>query len=207
MDIDFYLDVICPWCWIGARNLRTAMQELQDIHPAVAVRLAWHAEPLQPQIPDEGIDFQAFYLARLGSRQAVHARRAQVNAVARSVGLHIDFDSINTFPNSRLACALINHAQASLPIDRVFELVESIFAAFFVQGRNIGQPEVLKPLALAAGVNWDTACLTAPQPRGVLCASGVPHFVFSSQQALTGAVPATDLLHAMTRAVVAAPPQ
>ena len=207
LDIDFYLDFVCPWCWIGARNLRAAMRELQSRQPAVAPRLTWRAAPLQPQIPDAGVPFQAFYLARLGSQHAVHARRAQVNTVAKSVGLQIDFDAIDTFPNSRLACALADFAQASLPTDRMFDLVESIYTAFFEQGQNIGQPDVLKPLALAAGVPWDPARLSA-QPLGDHApGGGVPHVVFNGQQALSGAVPATELLQAMARALAAAPRQ
>lgn len=205
LHIAFHLDVVCPWCWIGTRNLRRAIQDLHKLLPTVAIRLAWHAESLLPQIPDQGVDFKAFYLARLGSAEAVAARRAQVNALARTVGLQIDFDAITTFPNSRGACELINSAQALLTTDQMFELVESIYAAFFVQNLNIGRPDVLHQLAQAAGVPTDLAPWSAPLHPAHAPANGVPHFVFNSQQALTGTVPATDLLQAMARAVAATP--
>ena len=207
LDIDFYLDIVCPWCWIGVRNLRAALQELRHQQPELEFRLTWHADTLLPQIPAEGVDFQAFYLARLGSRQAVTARRAQVNAVARSVGLQIDFDAIQIFPNSRLVCALINLAQTSLTPDGMFDLVESLFDAHFVQCRNIGQPEVVQSLALAAGLPWDAAHLAAQPPGRRPPAGGVPHVEFNREQVLTGAVPAADLLQAMTQAVATAPRQ
>lgn len=207
LHIDFCLDVVCPWCWIGVRNLRTAMREMQCRQPALTPQVVWHAAPLLPQTPDQGVDFQAFYLARLGSAQAAAARRAQVNAVAKSVGLQIDFDAIDTFPNSRLACALINSAQTSLTTERMFELVESLYAAFFVHNLNIGQPDVLKPLALAAGLPWAPERLAVQPHGGHPPAGGVPHVEFNGQQALTGAVPAADLLQAMVRATAVAPRQ
>ncbi len=208
LNIDFYLDVICPWCWIGLRNLRTALQELRRQQPELELRLTWHADTLLPHIPDEGVDFQAFYLARRGdSRHAVVARRAQINAVAQSVGLQIDFDAIQIFPNSRLVCALINLAQTSLTPDGMFDLVESLFDAHFVQCRNIGQPEVVQSLALAAGLPWDAAHLAAQPPGRRPPAGGVPHVEFNREQVLTGAVPAADLLQAMTQAVATAPRQ
>ena len=208
LNIDFYLDVICPWCWIGLRNLRTALQELRRQQPELELRLTWHADTLLPHIPDEGVDFQAFYLARRGdSRHAVVARRAQINAVAQSVGLQIDFDAIQIFPNSRLVCALINLAQTSLTPDGMFDLVESLFDAHFVQCRNIGQPEVVQSLALAAGLPWDAAHLAAQPPGRRPPAGGVPHVKFNREQVLTGAVPAADLLQAMTQAVAGAQPE
>ncbi len=187
------------------RSLRMAVHELQHGQPPQTTRLTWRAAPLLPQIPDQGVDFQAFYLARLGSAHAVSARRAQVNAVAKSVGLQIDFDAIDTFPNSRLACALINSAQTLLTVERMFALVESIYAAFFVQNLNIGLPDVLKPLAQAAGVPWEPERFATRPHGGHPPAGGVPHFEFNGQQALTGAVSTSELLHGMRAAVVAIP--
>ncbi|MDO5290078.1 MAG: DsbA family oxidoreductase [Pseudomonadota bacterium] len=200
LSVDVYLDLICPWCWIGLRSLRTAIQALQRHSPDLAVQLVWHAAPLQPQIPDEGVDFQAFYLARLGSPAAVQARRAQVNAVAQSVGLRIDFEAMTTFAQSRLACALVEQAQTRLSIEQMFALLESLYAAYFSQGQNIGRPEVLQRLAQAAGVPWDAARMAA-QPAGAHSPSGgVPLFVFNHRQAVSGAAPAAELLQAMAQA-------
>ena len=37
--------------------------------------------PLLPQTPDQGVDFQAFYLVRLGSAQAVGATPQQIISI------------------------------------------------------------------------------------------------------------------------------
>ena len=66
----------------AAKNicLGDATQLLQTEHPGVQLQMVWHAAALLPQIPDEGVAYQAFYEARLGSAQAVAARRAERQA-------------------------------------------------------------------------------------------------------------------------------
>ena len=202
LRVDYYLDVICPWCWIGLRNLRTAVQALQEGQPGTQVDLRWHASSLLPHIPMEGVPYQQFYDARLGSRAAVIARRAQVQSHADTVGLTLAFDAIQRFPNSMLACADVNAAQDQLQGSAMLDFVESLYAAYFVQGRDIGDVAVLEQLARDAGVTVSPQSLRDSRLRqGDLAPGGVPHYVFNRRVQRTGAVPASDLLAAMQQAL------
>ena len=201
LKLDFYLDLICPWCWIGLRNLRSAWQALQQEQSGLSLRMQWHADTLLPQIPPQGIDYQSFYVARLGSPAAVEARRGQVRAAAQTAGLTLNFDAITVFPNSRLACALVNLAQTQLMGDAMFDFAESVFAAYFQQGRDIGDAQVLMDLAHNAGLSIDKSQLTDPAAaRSLGHAGGVPHYVFNQRETETGAVPAEHLLRLMRAA-------
>lgn len=201
LRVDFYLDLICPWCWIGLRNLRSAWASFRQQHPGLALETIWHANALLPQIPAQGIPYQAFYEARLGGQRAVAMRRAQICAAAELVDLSLNFESIETFPNSALACALVNAAQSNLVPQAMYQLVESIYRAFFSQGQDIGSTQTLQALAQASGFNWDAR---APQSSmGAEHAGGVPHLVFNAQWPVTGAVPASELVRIMKQAVVA----
>ncbi|MEG0678055.1 MAG: disulfide bond formation protein DsbA, partial [Comamonas sp.] len=55
LQIDFSLDLICPWCWIGLRNLLTAHAAFQAKQPELQLDLHWHADTLLPQIPEQGL--------------------------------------------------------------------------------------------------------------------------------------------------------
>jgi predicted DsbA family dithiol-disulfide isomerase len=200
LRLDFHLDLICPWCWIGLRHLRTAWSALRAQRPAQRLALHWHAQPLLPDIPPQGVPYQAFYLARLGSAQAVAARRAQVQAMANAAGLQIAFERIQTFPNTRLACALVGLAQEQQGSEAMFALVEAIFEAYFVQGRDIGSATVLLELAEAAGLMVDAAQWQGgPSQAMASSPGGVPHLVIAGQWAVTGARPAAELLPALLR--------
>ncbi|MCY1284510.1 DSBA-like thioredoxin domain protein [compost metagenome] len=204
LRVDFYLDLICPWCWIGLRNLRSAWKSLQQQHSGLVLETKWHASTLLPQIPLQGVPYQAFYEARHGSQRALAMRRAQIRAVAESVDLSLNFESIATFPNSMLACALVNAAQSKLEPEAMYQLVESIFSAFFSEGQDIGSTETLQALAQASGFSWDVSASPAYQPsKGRDPAGGVPHLVFNGQWPVTGAVPASELVRVMQQAVVA----
>ncbi|MBF5005895.1 DsbA family oxidoreductase [Diaphorobacter caeni] len=202
LRVDYALDLICPWCWIGLRHLRAALRGLLAHDPGIALQLRWHASTLLPHIPTEGVAYQAFYEARLGSREAVLARRAQVQAHARPVGITLAFDAIERFPNSALACALVNVAQEQLGLIAMCDFVESLYDAYFVQGRDIGQARVLLELAGAAGVACSPEQLMEAGLRSCgLSSQGVPHYVFNERVQITGAVPAEQLLAAMAQAL------
>lgn len=202
LRIDFHLDLICPWCWIGLRNLRSAWTSLRRQHPELALKMTWHAHPLLPQTPVQGVPYQAFYEARLGGKQAVQMRRAQIRAAADAVGLSLNFEDIAIFPNSAQACALVNTAQSRLAPEAMVQLVDSIFCALFSQGRDIGSAETLQALAQASGFSWDAgAPPPIPHSAGAGPAGGVPHFVFNGQCSVTGAVGASELVHTMLQAV------
>ena len=201
LQVDFSLDLICPWCWIGLRNLLAARAALMDKYPGQQLAIAWHADTLLPHIPEQGVPYQAFYEARLGGPKAVEARRAQVRASAAAAGLQINHAAIQTFPNTRLVCALVNYAQTQLGGEAMIGFVESIFDAYFVQGRDIGAAVELQQLADSAALDWDSASFDAVRYQSELGhAGGVPHLVFNQRLQVTGAVPPAELLRAMEHA-------
>lgn len=198
VQVDVCFDLICPWCRIGKTHLGTARRLLAERMPGVQLQLRWHSVQLIPQVPPQGWPYQAFYEHRLGGPEAVRARRAQVQAAAALAGLAIQHERIAVFPNTWRAHQLLACAAQHQPESHE-ALLDALFEAFFVQGLDIGDSQVLATLAQAHGV--DSALAEAFEgpavwnsPHG---ASGVPLFVFNQRQAVSGAQPPEVLLAAM----------
>ena len=203
LRIDVAFDLICPWCWIGKRQLDQARERLVQSDPDVQLDMHWHSVQLIPQVPPEGWPFAAFYERRLGSPAAVRARQAQVLAAARRAGVAIDFSRIATFPNTAAAHRLLAHARVQL-VPAAFEaLLQRLFEGYFLQGENLGDAATLAAIAEVHGIAATSPAdvpdeSAEPALQAVL---GVPHFVFNGTLALSGAQPADALWAAMRQAV------
>ena len=200
--------MICPWCYIGKRNLDVALARLAESHPDTKARVVWRSMQLLPETPEEGVNFRAFYEARLGSPAAVRARQTQVQAAAARAGVKIDFARIKVFPNTAMGHRLLDFARVFGDRPQQDALLESLFAAFFNEGRDIGDFETLMTLAEASELDTRGARLWAAEPyaRGdaVLprLVSGVPLYEFNDQAAISGAQ-GPEILYDVMRAAIA----
>jgi len=146
MRIDIISDVICPWCFIGKRRLATALSDRGE----TAAEVAWHPFQLNPDMPAEGMPRERYLANKFGGAQ--HAGRIYENLtnVGASVGIPFAFDRIRVTPNTRDAHRLIRYASGTAHADSV---VEALFRAYFVEGRNIGDAATLTEIGVEAGLD------------------------------------------------------
>lgn len=213
LDLTVHFDFVCPWCLIGKRHLQTALAQFRAGHPDVAVNITWRSRQLLPDIPVAGAAYQAFYERRLGSQEAVTARRAQVREAGRSAGLEFAFERIELMPNTLLAHQLIDCVREQGSAGQLDDLIEGLFTAYFMDGCNIGDASVLTAIAANAGYSGSeiAASLASPEQRQRFSAKataearedlpGVPYFIFNGRLALSGAQPLAYLLAAMEQAM------
>lgn len=154
---------------------------------------------LIPQMPPLGWPFDAFYEQRLGSREAVLARRAQVQEAASRAGAPIDYSRITVFPNSAAAHRLLAAGKAQLAPAAFDALLTRLFEGYFTRGENLGDADTLEAVAAAHGVN-PAGPVAQEEPATQAASQGVPFFLFNSTYALSGARPAEVLWSAMRRA-------
>jgi predicted DsbA family dithiol-disulfide isomerase len=209
LTIEVFFDFVCPWCLIGKRNLDTAMRRFAELRPDVQLKVLWRSHQLLPDTPVGGVPYQPFYVDRLGSREAVAARRAQVREAAQRAGVELAFERIEWMPNTALAHELVAYATAHGTDAQLASLIERVFTAYFLEGENIGEPQVLARLGLECGLDRDglIAHLAVSSGRPVRIArqshevNGVPHVVFNAEYAISGAYPADALLDFMARTI------
>ncbi|RJG02997.1 DsbA family oxidoreductase [Noviherbaspirillum sedimenti] len=208
--IEYFFDLVCPWCLIGKRHLRAAISQLAALRPDARVSVRWRSHQLLPDIPPGGVPYQSFYIARLGSAEAVAQRRAQVQQAGNPACIQFAFERIGVMPNTAAAHDLSAWAAANGTEAQQSALIESLFVAYFMEGEDIGDPSVLQRRALACGLEAEglrqhlaktagqTGIMRAPQADYI---SGVPFFVLNGKYAISGAHPPETLVQAMLQSI------
>jgi len=193
LRIDVVSDLVCPWCYIGTRRLEQALDTLggQDA-PVVSYRPFL----LDPSIPPEGVDLREQLRKKYGGDP--EAMFGRVEAAAHETGIPLDFAKVRRMVSTIGAHTLLRHAA---PRGTQRALATALFAAYFLDGRDLGQPAVLASLAVSHGFATDEAIsligdaserrrtredADESERRGV---EGVPFFMFGDRLALAGAQP------------------
>jgi predicted DsbA family dithiol-disulfide isomerase len=116
----------------------------------------WHPFQLNPDLPRAGIGRRSYLEEKFGGPERAAQIYERVKAAGRAAGLELDFDRIERQPNTLDAHRLIAWAQAEGGGD-ADALVEALFRAYFVEGRYIGDREVLAPeeIALSRDFSFD----------------------------------------------------
>ncbi|NBY13818.1 MAG: DsbA family oxidoreductase [Betaproteobacteria bacterium] len=148
--VEIVSDVVCPWCYVGLAHFRSAVAQLESRAPGFSglLEVSWSPYQLNPRLPAQGLPRQQYLLAKFGA--AGLASYGRVADAARAAGLPIELGSIEIQPNT-----LKSHLLVAAAADRVHDLVDRLFEAFFVQGKNLADDETL--LALAQSVGFDRA--------------------------------------------------
>src|SRR5205814_5707242 len=156
MPLSITSDFVCPWCCIGERRLARAAANLaEEVNEDVRLDITWRPFELNPNTPAEGIDRRAYRIAKFGSWEHSQRLDAQVIQAGTSDGVVFNYDRITRTPNTRRAHRLVWWATRENGDSN--QLVERLFQAYFVAGRDLASPEVLADTAAEAGLLRDAA--------------------------------------------------
>jgi len=194
MKLDIISDVACPWCYVGKGYLDRALEANPD-HP---FEIEWHPFQLDPTIPKGGIDRADYLLGKFGTHQRVVEIHKPLLEHAEKAGVTLDLAAMKKAVNTLDAHRLIHWAGLE---GRQTPMVSALFRAYWAEGQDIGDAEVLARLAGAVGLDEGmvarllasdadidaiTARIRHSQNRGV---NSVPTFIFANTHALMGAQP------------------
>lgn len=195
-----FTDYICPFCFIGHLRLLKLNQDYD-------LRVNWCFVEIHPSTPPEGLP-----VAELGhSPQQLKSMMDELNKMALEEGVNITPDRFTT--NSNKALLLAEAAKEEGKI-KFYHLQHQLFLQFFTEGKNIGDPSVLKQIAHEVGISdqtiekaWTEARFADRLKQNLLAAAelgitGVPCFVIGEKK-LVGAV-TLDALQEAARDATAA---
>ena len=194
IKLDIISDPICPWCYIGKTHLDKAIAAQPD-HP---FQIEWHPFQLNPDMPAGGMDRRVYLEGKFGGKEGAVRAYAPVLEHAEAAGLNIDFEAIKHTPNTLDAHRLIHWAGIE---GRQTAAVSALFDAYFVQGRDIGDHEVLADIADSIGMDAAVVLKLLKSDADVedirtrdahsrkMGVNSVPTFIVANQHAVPGAQP------------------
>jgi predicted DsbA family dithiol-disulfide isomerase len=151
LKIVMFSDYICPFCYVGFETMRRLKHEFD-------ILLEWRGFQIHPDWPAEGIPAaQARETGDAASRVALWER---ISAMAEAVGFSIKPPAVLT--NSRAALAATEFARES---GRDEALEERIYRAYFNDGVNIGDAQIVARLAGEAGLDAGEVADAIKSPR------------------------------------------
>ena len=147
MKIDIISDVVCPWCYIGKKNLEAAMAQRPDID----FEVQWFPYQLHPEAPLEGYNYIETIEGKYGKAR-IQMMFAQITQAANASGIRMNLEGIERGANTLKAHRLLHLAFQEEGANRQNALSEALFQAYFCDNQDVGDTETLVTLADQIGM-------------------------------------------------------
>lgn len=148
IQIDFVSDVVCPWCAVGLRSLEIALERLG---PAVQATLVFRPFQLNPDMGPQGEDIGEYLQHKYGSTPQRQAQmRETIRQRGEAVGFEFAMDKRQRTYNTFDAHRLLHWAHLE---GKQHALKSALLRAYFTDGENPSDAQVLLRLAQSVGLN------------------------------------------------------
>ena len=192
LRVDIVSDVVCPWCIVGYRQLKQALDAAgtdYDLH--------WHPFELNPNMPATGQNMSEHIMEKYGSSPAEsQANRDRLTALGRDLNFDFAFGPDTRMHNTFNAHQLIHWADTA---GRGHDLKQALFTAHFTDNKDLSDTDVLTDIAASVGLDkFEADAVLADQryaadvrkaeqfwtSQGI---TGVPAVIFDRKHLVTGA--------------------
>jgi predicted DsbA family dithiol-disulfide isomerase len=199
MQIEVWSDVVCPWCLIGKHRFEAALEKFHEANPeAPTISVTYRAYQLDPRAPAvSGGSAMVGYARKFGGAEAAQRIVDHLASVAAQEGLELRLDRAQR-ANTLLAHRALWMAEQHPTADQAM-LKHLLMQAYFVNGEDVGDPDVVARCAGEAGLDEaevrrrldadDGKAEVAEQldQATELGITGVPTYVFNGQWSVPGA--------------------
>lgn len=142
-------DIICPWCYIGQRELDSALEMCKDL--PIEVEIEYRPYRIYPSLHDgQFIDKRKWYESKFGEDK-IKTMEQMVVPRARELGIDLKFtDGIIT--QTTLAHRLMLKAWKIGGQNTQQALLSALFKGYFEESANVGDTDVLADMAVTANM-------------------------------------------------------
>ena len=196
MRVEIWSDVVCPWCYIGKRRFETALAHVGQRRDVSGVSIVYRPYQLDPTAaPGKVEPVVNAYAKKFGGPERAAQIIDHVTGIAAADGIEFHMERAlraNTLLAHRLLWFAETHGDQIALKDRLLR-------AYFTDGQNISDPDVLADCAAEVGfdraevvdfLDSDAGHGEVMERLAFAAANGitaVPTFVFDEQWAVPGA--------------------
>ncbi|QLB21028.1 disulfide bond formation protein DsbA [Vespertiliibacter pulmonis] len=203
MKIEIWSDIICPFCYIGKRKLEMALAQT-----GIDADIEWHSFELNPDAPQSyGVPLPEMLNKMYGfSPERALSVLEYEQQTAESVGL--DFQWKIAKPGNTFNAHRLIHLGKSLGIGD--QVKERFLKAYFTEGQEIGNAEVLRKLAIEVGLaealvdavlstnQFADAVRADEKEASIIGIRGVPYFLINDEISIAGAQEISEFVRVLT---------
>ncbi len=202
---------MCPWCYIGKKRFEDAVQSLADEGTEIDLEITFRSFQLDPSAPVGGsMPVAEAYAKKFGGPEKAAKILDHVTTVAADTGITFHMDRAvraNTLRAHRMMYLALKHHGAKAQGAMKQHLLE----AYFTNGENVADDDVLLAAAAAAGIarteaeSWldsdegDVEVRRDIIEAGELGITAVPTFVIDGRWAIPGAQDVDVFVRALRR--------
>src|ERR1700748_579475 len=144
--VDIVSDTICPWCYIGKRRFERALA----LSGRNDVAISWRPFQLNPDMPPEGMTRDDYVRAKFGGGDRPRQIYQAIAESGREAGIEFQFSRIKPPANTVLSHRLVHWSAKN---ERQDEVVAELFKAYFEEGLDTGEIDVLVECAVRSGLD------------------------------------------------------
>lgn len=204
--VEIWSDVVCPWCYIGKRRFEAALAEY-EAKTGDTVDVRFRPFMLDPKAPTDPVPVVTAYEKKFGGPEQAKQILDTVTSEAAGEGLEFRMD-IALRSNTLSAHRLLVLAEE---LGTQVALKERIMQAYFTEGADIGDHEVLIGHGVEVGMDAEVCRAWLDEDRGraevveslEFCAANglasVPTYVFDRRVAVPGAQPTETFARILER--------
>lgn len=208
LTIDVFADPVCPWCWIGKRRLEAALASRPDVEATVR----YLPYQLDPSIPPEGIAREEYLENKFEDPERIRTMHDEISAIGRDEGIAFLFSEIERAPNTLDAHRAVRWS-AEEGSNAQGALMEGFYEAYFTEGRDISDLDVIASVAEDVGLDSETLRDRLDTDEDIeivreeieraraIGVTGVPCFILAGKLVVMGAHPPEVLAEAIDRAL------
>lgn len=175
--ITVYSDYVCPFCYLGRASLRAYQDDRDEF-----LRVDWH--PYDLRANRRGPDGEIDHSVEDGKDDAYY-EQARENVRRLQTEYDVEMaDEIRTDVDSLPAQVVSYRLKETADYDDWLAFDESVFAALWRDGRDVGDPDVLREVATDTG--FDPGVVDAALDDGDLRSAVTDRFETARRERITG---------------------